>query len=46
VEAEGDENSEAGKKMLAALDEYCDMLKVVGGYTMEVSLQKKRGEEE
>ena len=46
VEAEGDENSETGKAMLAALADYCDMLKVVGGYTMEVSLQKKRGEKE
>ena len=46
VEAEGDENSEAGQEMLAALKNYCDMLKVVGGYTMEVSLQKKRGDEE
>jgi len=46
VEAEGDENSTAGQDMLAALGKYCDMLKVVGGYTVEVSLQRKRGEEE
>lgn len=32
VEAEGDETSEAGRKMLAGLARHCDRLKVVGRY--------------
>lgn len=39
VEAEGDESSEAGKRMLAELAEHCDMLKVVGSYPAEITLK-------
>jgi len=39
VEAEGDENSEAGKRMLSELAEHCDMLKVVGSYPAEIALK-------
>lgn len=39
VEAEGDEKSEAGKKMLAELALVCEKLKVVGGYGAQISLK-------
>lgn len=40
VEAEGDESSEAGQKMLSELKEHCDKLKVVGRYSIEIDLKK------
>ena len=40
VEAEGDESSEEGQKMLSELKEHCDSLKVVGRYRIEVDLRK------
>lgn len=33
VEAEGDERSDNGRKMLDAISEHCDMLKIIGRYT-------------
>lgn len=39
VEAEGDEDSEAGRQMLKELSEHCDMLKVVGSYPAEITLK-------
>jgi len=39
IEAEGDETSENGRAMLAQLAAHCDMLKVVGHYSMEVDLK-------
>lgn len=38
VEAEGDQTSEEGQKMLAELSHHCDMLKVVGHYAIEKTL--------
>ena len=40
VEAEGDERSEAGRQMLAALGEKCDTLKIVGHYTAQISIEE------
>ncbi len=40
VEAEGDENSSEGQKMLAELKAHCDKLKVVGRYNAEIALKK------
>ena len=40
VEAEGDETSEEGKAMLAELDEHCSQIKIIGHYSMDVSLEK------
>lgn len=39
VEAEGDANSDEGKKMLSELSEHCDKLKLLGNYTGEISLK-------
>lgn len=39
VEAEGDETSEAGKKMLRELGSVCESLKVVGHYSAEINLK-------
>lgn len=38
VEVEGDENSENGQKMVAALTEQCDKLKIIGHYQKEVEI--------
>ena len=40
VEAEGDEDTEAGKLMLDELKEHCAMLKVVGSYPAEIELKE------
>ncbi len=40
AEAEGDESSEKGRAMLEELSENCDMLKVVGHYSVETDLKK------
>jgi len=40
VEAEGDERSEAGQRMLAALADHCERLKVVGHYAAQIPLGK------
>ena len=42
VEAEGDEQSDKGKKMLSQLSEYCDKLKVVGNFSAEETLRDKK----
>ena len=39
IEAEGDETSEAGKKMLEELGDHCSQIKIVGHYNNEVSLE-------
>lgn len=39
VEAEGDESSEEGRAMLEELSRHCDMLKVVGTYSVETELK-------
>ncbi len=39
VEAEGDETSEAGKKMLRELRTVCESLKVVGHYSAQINLK-------
>ena len=38
VEAEGDETSEAGKKMLGELEGVCESIKVVGHYSAKITL--------
>jgi len=40
AEAEGDESSEKGRAMLEELSNNCDMLKVVGHYSVETDLKK------
>ena len=40
VEAEGDERSDQGKEMLCELKQYCDKLKVVGRYAIEINLEE------
>ena len=40
AEAEGDESTEKGRAMLEELSEKCDMLKVVGHYSVETDLKK------
>ena len=42
VEAEGDETSENGKKMLEEIKRHCDKLKVVGHYSVEVLLKEDK----
>ncbi len=39
VEAEGNENSEEGKNMLAELGEHCSQIKIVGHYALDVPLE-------
>ncbi len=39
VEAEGDETTEVGQKMLADLQQHCDVLKVVGRYHLKIDLK-------
>lgn len=39
IEAEGDETSEAGKKMLSELDRVCEKLKVVGHYSAQINIK-------
>lgn len=43
VEAEGDQTSEEGQRMLRALSVCCDKLKVVGHYSSEIDLSKNEG---
>lgn len=45
AEAEGDETSDQGKAMLAALSHHCDMLKVAGHYALEIELKNENREE-
>ena len=40
VEAEGDESSEEGKRMISELQEHCSQIKVVGHYNAEVALEE------
>lgn len=42
VEAEGDESSEKGREMLEELSLNCDMLKVVGTYSVETELKEEK----
>lgn len=42
VEAEGDESSEKGREMLEELSKNCDMLKVVGTYSVETELKEEK----
>ena len=42
VEAEGDESSEKGREMLEELSKNCDMLKVVGTYSVETELKQEK----
>ncbi|MBQ7718105.1 MAG: chorismate mutase [Clostridia bacterium] len=42
IEAEGDEQSEEGKKMLKNLSKYCDKLKVVGSFSAETVLKETK----
>lgn len=39
VEAEGDDSSEAGQRMLEDLSAQCEKLKVAGHYTVEINLK-------
>lgn len=41
IEVEGDETAENGRRMLAALRETCETLKIAGHYTTEISLKKR-----
>lgn len=43
VEAEGDETTEDGRKMLSELAEQCETMKIAGHYTAEISLRKNQG---
>ena len=43
IEAEGDETSEAGKKMLGELKKVCESLKVVGHYSAQIVLKDGEG---
>ena len=44
VEADGDETSENGRKMLEKLSEQCDMLKVLGSYSIKTELKGDGGQ--
>ena len=41
AEAEGDESSERGREMLAALGEHCETLRVIGHYSSEINLKRE-----
>lgn len=44
VEADGDIDSDNGQKMLNALSASCDMLKILGSYTVETELKEEKAE--
>ena len=46
IEAEGDESSEAGKKMIKELDGVCERLKVVGHYAADINIKDGIGKNE